>query len=179
MMLFFKALVMLFAGINSYTQSNIYQFQFNNIDGNTISLSQYQGKKILLVNVATQNATTNQYAELQLLHNRFKDSGLVIIAISSNSFGNEPKTNTAIKAYCIANYSITFPLGAKASVKGADIIPLYKWLTTKAENGLMDSEVRGDFQKYLINTEGRLVGVFGARVTPMSEVMINAIRNTQ
>jgi glutathione peroxidase len=160
-------------------QPSIYGFSIPGIETGTINFNNYQGKKILLVNTATTGPAAPQYAELQQLHARFKDSGLVIIAVPSNSFNNEPKTNAEINQFCATNYNISFPQAAKADVKGGNAIDLYKWLTAKTQNTVMDSDVKKDFQKYLINTQGKLVGVFSIKINPMNAVMINAIRSTQ
>lgn len=160
-------------------QTNIYSFQLPGIETGTINLSNYQGKKILLVNSSSQSNNFQQYAELQQLYNKLKDSGLVIIAIPSNSFNTEPQSNSQILQSCSGTFGITFSLAAKSSVKGPDAIPLYKWLAAKTKNTVMDTEVKADFQKYLINSQGKLVGVFAARINPMNEILLNAIRNTQ
>jgi glutathione peroxidase len=173
------SIILVFFVLQIQAQPTIYGFSIPAIETGTINFNNYQGKKILLVNTATTGPAAPQYAELQQLYARFKDSGLVIIAVPSNSFNNESKTNAEIQQYCTSTYNISFPQSAKADVKGGNAIDLYKWLTTKTQNTVMDSDVKKDFQKYLINAQGKLVGVFSAKINPMNAVMINAIRSTQ
>lgn len=140
------------------TEKNIYGFTMNNIDGKPVSLSEYRGKVVLIVNVASKCGLTPQYEELQAMYEQYRDKGLVILAFPANNFlGQEPGTDEQIKEFCSKNYGVTFPVFSKISVKGKDMAPLYKFLTTKGENGVEDSSVKWNFQKYLIDREGRLV----------------------
>ena len=172
-------IISIFLVLQTSAQTTVYGFQIPAIETGTINLNNYQGKKILLVNSASQSNNVQQYAELQQLYIKFKDSGLVIITVPSNSFNTEPQSNAQILQTCINSYGISFPMAAKAAVKGTTAIALYQWLTKKAQNSVMDTEVKTDFQKYLINTQGKLVGVFAARIHPMHDILVKAIRNTQ
>lgn len=154
---------------------SIYSFQLNDIDGNSIALNQYQGKKILFVNIATGSQRVSQLAELQQLQQMFPDS-LVVIGFPSNSFGNEQMSNAQIKQFCQTNYGTTFKLAAKDFVTGTNIQPIYGWLTKVAENGMLSEEVHADFQKYLVNESGTLIGFFSASTKPLSPEIIAAIR---
>lgn len=154
--------------------TSIYTLQFQDTDGNTVSMSQYQNKKILLVNIATNGTRVNQLAGLQQLHQQYGDS-VVIIAFPSNSFGHEPRTNTEIKQFCQSNYGVTFKIAAKNPVAGTGIQSIYFWLAHTSENGVMNGTVGGDFQKFLIDKNGSLIGVFAPSVTPTDSLIVDAL----
>jgi glutathione peroxidase len=156
--------------------SSIYSLQFTDLDGVVTNMSSYQGKKILLVNIATGSPRVSQLAGLQQLHETYGDS-VVIIAFPSNSFGNETRTNAEIKQFCQGNYGVTFKITAKNPVAGAGIQSIYNWLANVGENGMMDGTVGGNFQKFLINKEGLLIGVFAPSVMPTDPEIINALTN--
>lgn len=146
-----------------------YDIPVEALEGGSIDLKAYKGKKILIVNTASKCGYTKQYAELQDLYNKYKDK-LVIIGFPANNFGGqEPGTNTEIKEFCKKNYGVTFPMAAKISVKGDDMAPIYKWLTDKSRNGVLDTEIKWNFGKFLIDEKGNLVKYFPSKVTPMSE----------
>jgi len=149
--------------------TSIYDFKVPSREGSTIDFSKYKGKNILIVNTASQCGYTKQYADLEKLYEKYKDN-LVIIGFPANNFGQqEPGTNAEIKEFCSKNYGVTFPMAEKISVKGEDIHPLFKWLTTKQDNGVMDAEIKWNFTKFLVDKNGKLVAVFPSAVTPMSE----------
>ncbi len=149
--------------------TSIYEFKVPSLDGNTIDFSKYKGKNILIVNTASQCGYTKQYADLEKLYEKYKGN-LVIIGFPANNFGQqEPGTNAEIAEFCSKNYGVTFPMAEKISVKGEDIHPLFKWLTSKQDNGVMDAEIKWNFTKFLIDKNGKLVAVFPSAVTPMSE----------
>jgi glutathione peroxidase len=132
-----------------------FDFTVKTIDGEDFLLSQLKGHKIMVVNVASQCGYTPQYAQLQELYDKYKSNNFTIVAFPANNFGQqEPGTNAEIKDFCSLNYGVTFPLMAKISTKGADIAPIYKWLTDKNENGKENAEVLWNFQKFLIDREG-------------------------
>jgi glutathione peroxidase len=148
---------------------SIYDFKVDALTGGTIDLAAYKGKKILIVNTASECGYTPQYKELEALYEKYKDK-LVIIGFPANNFGGqEPGTNTEIKAFCEKNYGVTFPMAAKISVKGDDMAPIYQWLTQKSQNSVLDAEIKWNFNKFLINENGKLVAYFESKVTPMSE----------
>jgi len=149
--------------------NSIYNFKVEALDGGTIDFKQYKGKKILIVNTASKCGYTPQYEELQKLYDTYK-SKLVIVGFPANNFGGqEPGTNTEIKEFCKKNYGVTFPMAAKISVKGDDMAPIYKYLTSKTENGVLDAEVKWNFGKFLLDENGNLIQYFPSKVTPMSE----------
>lgn len=148
---------------------DIYQFEVPSLEGGTIDFSKFKGKKILVVNTASKCGFTPQYAGLEELYKKYSDN-LVIVGFPANNFGDqEPGTNTEIKEFCTRNYGVTFPMAAKVSVKGDDIAPIFKWLTRKSENGVMDVEIKWNFTKFLLNEHGELIAAFESKVTPMSD----------
>jgi glutathione peroxidase len=151
------------------TAKSIYDFKVEALDGGTIDFSTFKGKKILIVNTASECGYTPQYEGLQKLYDTYKDK-LVIVGFPANNFGGqEPGTNTEIKEFCKKNYGVTFPMAAKISVKGDDMAPIYKYLTSKAENGILDAVVGWNFGKFLLDEKGTLLQYFPSKVTPMSE----------
>lgn len=166
---------LLFLAIAAHLGS-IYDFQVTDVDNNTINFSNFQGKKILLVNIATGSTNVSQLEQLQQLQQQHTDS-LVVIGFPSNSLGHEPRSNSEIKQFCQEQYGANFRLAAKGSVRGADIQPLYNWLTHQSENGVLSNEVLADFQKFLVGRNGLLIGVFGPGVNPMDSTILNAISN--
>ena len=155
--------------------TSIYTYKVEGLAGQEIDFADYKGKKILVVNVASECGYTPQYAQLQELYTEFKDK-LVIIGFPSNDFGaQEPGTNSEIAQFCTKNFGVTFPMTAKVNVKGEQIHPIYQWLTHQSLNGKMDSEVQWNFQKYLINTDGELLAMFPSAIDPCSDTVIRAI----
>ncbi len=143
------------------TDKSIHQFTMNDIDGKPVSLKQYEGKILILVNVASKCGKTPQYAELEAYYKKHQGDDIVILGFPANNFmGQEPGTDSEIKQFCTSKYGVTFPMFSKISVKGKDIHPLYEFLTKKELNGVMDTSVKWNFQKYLIDKEGRLVTFF-------------------
>lgn len=153
-------------------QKSIYDFTVETIDGQQLSFADLKGKKIMIVNTASKCGNTPQYKDLELLNKAYKQK-LVIIGFPANNFMNqEPGTNAEIKEFCNSKYGVTFPIMSKISVKGDDIHPLYKWLTSKSANGVLDSEVAWNFQKYLIDENGNLVGFFKPAVKPLADEVV-------
>ncbi len=157
--------------------TSIYDFSIDGLTGGTVNLGDYKGKKVLIVNTASKCGLTPQYSQLEELYRKY-NSRLVIVGFPANNFGNqEPGTDEEIAEFCELNYSVTFPMTTKISVKGDDMHPLYRWLTSKRLNGFADSEVRWNFQKYLIDEDGNLIAVFDPGVQPLSEEIIKAVEN--
>lgn len=147
----------------------IYDFKVPSLDGKTIDFKKFKGKKILIVNTASACGYTPQYADLEKLHQQYKDK-LVVVGFPANNFGQqEPGNNDEIRDFCKKNYGVSFPMAAKVSVKGEDMHPLFKWLTTKSLNGKMDAEIKWNFTKFLIDENGELLAKFESRVKPLSE----------
>jgi glutathione peroxidase len=155
---------------------SIYDIKISSIENELIDLSQFKGKKILFVNVASKCGYTSQYAELQQLHETYNEN-LVIIGVPCNQFmGQEPGSNEEIVEFCQKNYGVTFLMTEKVDVKGTNQHKLYKWLTSKELNGSTDSIVKWNFQKYLVNEEGELVDFFTSNVKPMDEKITNYLK---
>ncbi len=157
------------------SQKSIYDFSLNSIEGKAVSLSQFKGKKMLLVNVASQCGYTPQYKDLEALHNKYKDK-LVVIGFPANNFGaQEPGSNAEISTFCQKNYGVTFLMMEKISVKGDDKHPLYKWLSSKEENGVCNEAPGWNFCKYLIDEKGNIIQFFKSGVNPLSEEITSKI----
>lgn len=159
------------------TKSTVYSFKVKDINGDTFDFETLKGKKILIVNTASKCGLTPQYELLQKVYEENKNNNFVIIGFPANNFGaQEPGTESEIATFCQKNYGVTFPMMSKISVKGDDIHSLYKFLTSKSANGLQDSEVEWNFQKYLIGEEGYLEKVVSPRVLPTDEEITNWIK---
>ncbi|UUC44680.1 glutathione peroxidase [Flavobacterium cerinum] len=155
---------------------SIYQFKVKDIEGKTFDFSKLKGKKIMVVNTASECGLTPQYEQLQKLYTQYKDKNLIIVGFPANNFGaQEPGSNKEIATFCSKNYGVTFPMMEKISVKGEDMHPLYHFLTEKSKNGLQDSQVEWNFQKYLINEKGNLVKVISPKTLPDSKEVIDWI----
>ncbi|WP_413512274.1 glutathione peroxidase [Myroides odoratus] len=151
----------------SKNQQSIYQFKVNDLYGNEFDFASLKGKKILIVNTASECGLTPQYEQLQSLYEEFGGDNFVIIGFPANNFGNqEPGSNEQIATFCKANFGVTFPMMDKVSVKGEDMAPIYKFLTQKSLNGFADSNVEWNFQKYLIDEKGHVVQVINPRILP-------------
>ena len=148
-------------------KQNIYQFKVEDLSGKPFDFNSLKGKKILIVNTASKCGLTPQYKELEALYKKYKDQNFVIVGFPANNFGQqEPGTNAEISTFCELNYGVTFPMMSKIFVKGADMHPVYQFLTQKSKNGLQDSEVEWNFQKYLINEKGELEQVIKPQTLP-------------
>jgi len=153
-----------------------HSFIVTTIDGVEYDLAQLKGKKVMVVNVASKCGLTPQYKDLENLYQKYKDKNFVIVGFPANNFlKQEPGTNEDIKEFCTKNYGVSFLMMGKISVKDEDQHQLYKWLTTKALNGVMDSEVKWNFQKYLIDENGNLVNFIPPREKPDTDVVIKWI----
>jgi len=153
-------------------QSGFYDFKVKTLEGEDFNLASLKGKKVMVVNTASKCGYTPQYKDLEELYMQYEGK-LVIIGFPANNFLNqEPGSALEIRQFCTDKYSVTFPLMEKISVKGKDMHPLYKWLTSKELNGVMDSEVKWNFQKYLIDENGKLVDVLYSKEKPGSEKVI-------
>lgn len=152
-------------------------FKMAGIDGNDVDLGQYKGKVVLLVNVASECGYTPQYKGLQELYQKYGQDGLVVIGVPSNDFGKqEPGTNAQIKDFCKSTYKVSFPLLGKVVVKGDHKVPLYQFLTAKDTNPKYAGEIGWNFEKFLIDRKGQVVGRFKSGVEPMSEPLTSAIK---
>jgi glutathione peroxidase len=155
---------------------NFHSFTAKTIDGKDLDLSTFKGKKVLVVNTASECGLTPQYKDLEALYKQYKDQNLVIIGFPANNFmGQEPGSNSEIKSFCSKNYGVTFQMMEKISVKGDDKHPIYKYLTEKKENGKIDVEVSWNFQKFMIDENGNLVDYASPRTSPKDEKIIKFI----
>lgn len=156
--------------------NTIYDFKVKDLAGAEFDFTSLKGKKIMIVNTASECGLTPQYEQLQTVYETYKDKNFVIVGFPANNFGaQEPGTNEQIATFCKKNYGVTFPMMAKISVKGKDMHPIYQYLTQKVKNGLQDSEVQWNFQKYLIDENGHLVKVISPRTLPNDAEIINWI----
>ncbi|KAF0129511.1 MAG: glutathione peroxidase [Bacteroidetes bacterium] len=158
-------------------QKSFHDFVVKDIDGKDFPLSSLKGKKVMVVNTASKCGLTPQYAKLEKLYKEYGGKGFIIIGFPANNFlSQEPGSNEQIKSFCTDEYGVSFPMMSKISVKGDDMHPLYQWLTEKDKNGLEDSSVSWNFQKYLIDENGKLVKVVSPRTDPLDEDIIAWIK---
>jgi len=157
-------------------QSSFYNLKTKDIDGHDFDFNSLKGKKVMIVNTASKCGFTPQYEQLQELYEKYGDKNFVILGFPANNFmGQEPGTLEEIKEFCSVNYGVTFPMMEKISVKGKDIDPVYQWLTEKEKNGVEESKVKWNFQKYLINEKGELEKIFYSRTSPTDPQIIEWI----
>jgi glutathione peroxidase len=160
----------------THAVKNIYGFKVKALDGGTIKLKNYKGKKIMIVNTASKCGNTPQYEELEKLYEQYKDK-LVIIGFPANNFGEqEPGTNEEIKEFCKKNYGVTFPMAGKISVKGDDIAPIYQYLTDEAKKKGIENPVKWNFTKFLLDENGALIAVISHKTKPMSEEVLKYLQ---
>ena len=151
---------------------SIYDYNLISIDGDSISMSEYKGKKILIVNVASWWGHTPQYAGLQTLYEKYKND-LVVLGFPANNFLQEPGKNAKIKSFCSTKYGVTFPMFEKTNVKKSDNQnPLYVWLSNKELNGWNDKSPSWNFCKYLIDGNGNLIKMFSPKIEPLDNEIV-------
>ena len=156
--------------------TTIHEFTLNSIDGQPVSLAQFKGKVVLIVNVASRCGFTPQYAGLEALYAKYKDKGFVVLGFPANNFlWQEPGTNGEIQAFCSTKYHVTFPMFAKVSVKGSNKAPLYQFLTDKKANPSTGGGIGWNFTKFLAGRDGKVIARFGSKVAPESPELIDAI----
>lgn len=159
-------------------KETIYQFKVKDLSGKEFDFASLKGKKILVVNTASKCGLTPQYKDLQALYDTYKGQNFVIVGFPANNFASqEPGTNAEIATFCEMNYGVTFPMMDKISVKGDDMAPIYKFLTQKSKNGVQDSEVEWNFQKYLINEQGELVKVISPKTLPTDKEIVDWVKS--
>jgi glutathione peroxidase len=160
----------------SAQSTSIYNFTMDSIDGKPVSLGSFNGKVVLVVNVASKCGFTPQYAALESLYEKYKDKGFVIIGVPANNFmSQEPGTNAEIKTFCSNKYNVTFPMMSKVSVKGDDKAPLYTFLTDKASDPQFGGDIKWNFTKFLFDRSGKPVARFEPATTPDSPEVIAAV----
>jgi glutathione peroxidase len=173
------AIIVFSMSIIAQPNKSFHDFSVQTLEGEEFDLSQLAGSKVLVVNTASKCGFTPQYAELQELYEKYREENFIIIGFPANNFmRQEPGTNEEIRQFCRRNYGVSFPMMAKISVKGKDMHPVYQWLTRKEQNGKMDSSIKWNFQKYMIDENGRLVGMVTPRTKPFDPSIINWIEGT-
>lgn len=154
------------------------EYKVTDISGESFSLKSLKGKKVMIVNTASECGLTPQYKDLESLYEQYRDKNFVIVGFPANNFGSqEPGTNAQIAQFCEKNFGVTFPMMSKISVKGDDMSPVYEFLTKKSKNGVEDSEVQWNFQKYLLNEKGELVKVIPPQTSPKDEKIIDWLKS--
>ncbi|HEV3263064.1 MAG TPA: glutathione peroxidase [Gemmataceae bacterium] len=177
------ALAILFASLSAADEvketkkvAPVLNFKMKRLDGKEVNLSTYQGKVVLIVNVASQCGFTPQYKGLEALHEKYAKDGLAILGVPANDFGKqEPGTSAEIASFCKKNYHVKFDMLSKVPVKGKEQVPLYKYLTAKDTNPKFAGAIRWNFTKFLISRDGEIVARFEPTVTPESEEVVQAI----
>jgi glutathione peroxidase len=166
--IFIKTLSTTNKPIKMSASKSLYDIKINSLQGKSLDLLSFKGKKVLFVNVASKCGFTPQYKDLQKLHDEYQDS-LVVIGVPCNQFGKqEPGNSTEIEEFCEVNYGVSFLITEKVDVKGSEQHPLYNWLTKKIENGRKNSSVKWNFQKYLIDENGELIDYYFSITSPTS-----------
>jgi len=170
-------LVLLTMSFALQAQDNIYAFTVKDISGQEFKLASLKGKKVLIVNTASKCGLTPQYKDLEKLYQEYKDQNFVIIGFPANNFAKqEPGSDEEIAEFCEKNYGVSFPMMSKISVKDDEIDPLYSWLTLKEKNGVMDAQVKWNFQKFMINEDGELVDVAWPMEKPYNKKIIKWLK---
>jgi glutathione peroxidase len=160
-------------------QTGFYDLKAETITGEEIAMSEFKGKKIMIVNVASKCGLTPQYKELQALYLEYAESNFVIIGFPANNFlSQEPGSDEEIAQFCELNYGVTFPMMSKISVKGKDIHPVYEWLTTEDLNGVWSGNISWNFQKFLIDENGNFVKTLGPRTSPLDDEVTGWIKGS-
>ena len=177
--LFLMGFFVLMAAMPVFAENvGVHQFEMNLIEGDKVSLSEYKNKVVLIVNVASKCGFTNQYQGLQTIYEKYKDKDFVVLGFPSNDFmGQEPGTNVEIQNFCQLNYGVTFPMFEKIKVKGKDMHPLYSYLTSSDDHPKHTGKISWNFNKFLIDKEGRVVNRFGSRVKPESKELVQALES--
>jgi len=167
---------LLFAMTLSLSAQSIHSFNVKSIDGSALNLAKFKGKKILIVNTASKCGYTPQYEALEKVYEQYKDK-LVILGFPCNQFGGqEPGTNEEIVAFCKKNYGVSFPLADKIDVKGDNTAPIYQWLTQKAKNGVLDASISWNFNKFLLDENGKMIAYFPSNVKPDSDAILSYLK---
>jgi glutathione peroxidase len=173
---FFSFLVFQSFKAENNNKKSIYDFTMKDIDGHSVSLSQYKGKVVVFINVASKCGFTPQYESIEKFYETYKDKGVVVLGFPANNFfGQEPGTDEEIKTFCTSKYNVTFPMFSKISVKGDDMNPLYQFLTKKELNGSTDNSVKWNFHKIIVDKSGKVVTEFSSKTKPTDEEFLKTI----
>lgn len=167
----------LICGLGFSQAQSFHSFETKTLEGEKFNLESLKGKKILVVNTASKCGLTPQYEDLEKLYKEYGGDNFTIVGFPANDFlKQEPGTNDEIREFCTKNYGVSFPMMHKISVKGDDMDPIYQWLTQQEKNGVMDSEVKWNFQKYMIDEDGKLVDFASPKTKPFDEKIVNWIK---
>ncbi len=167
---------MILASALMVNAQSIHSFKVKGLDGKQIDFASFKGKKILVVNTASKCGYTPQYESLEKVYEQYKNK-LVIIGFPCNQFGGqEPGSNEEIADFCKKNYGVTFPLADKIDVKGATMAPIYQWLTQKSKNGVVDANISWNFNKFLLDENGKMIAYFPSNVKPDSEEILSRVK---
>ena len=170
MVILFSAFMFNAETSNSIQKMNFYDFKVTDINGETFDFSSLKGQRVLVVNTASECGYTKQYKQLEELYEMYADKKFTIIGFPANDFGGqEPGSDAEIATFCEKNYGVTFPMMSKITVKGDKMSPVYKWLTSKAENGVSDGNVKWNFHKFLVDENGMWVAELPSSVTPLDD----------
>ncbi len=168
--------IILMTAITTINAQSIHGFTVKGIDGKDIKMSSFKGKKILVVNTASKCGYTPQYEALEKVYEQYKDK-LVIIGFPCNQFGGqEPGSNEEIVAFCKKNYGVTFPLADKIDVKGENTAAIYQWLTQKSKNGVVDATISWNFNKFLLDENGKMIAYYPSNVKPDSQDILSHLK---
>ncbi|MEX2588900.1 MAG: glutathione peroxidase [Chitinophagales bacterium] len=163
--------------VNAADYNSVHDFAMENIYGEPVKLVDYKGKVLLIVNTASKCGLTPQYEELEKLYQEYKDQGLMILGFPANNFMNqEPGTDEEILKFCKENYGVSFDMFSKISVKGKDTHPLYEYLTSKEQNGVLDTKVSWNFQKFLVDKEGKVITTFSPKTSVYDAEALSKIK---
>lgn len=165
---------MLLVATSLAAQTSVYQYKIIPLTGSEININDFKNKMVLVVNISSKSERSAQVQELNTLCERFADKGLVVIAVPSDDFSKEQKSDEEL-AQIYSNLSANFIITKKSKVKGQAACPLYEWLSLKSNNGIMDNEITGDFQKFLIDRKGNIISVFSGRISPLDPLITNSI----
>ena len=156
---------------------NLHSFKANTLEGKEFDFASLKGKKVLIVNTASECGYTPQYKDLQALYTKYSSKNFVIIGFPCNDFGGqEPGNGSEIKSFCQKNYGVTFPLAEKIEVKGENAAAIYKWLCSKEQNGVLDAEIKWNFNKFLLDENGKMLAYFPSKTTPDSEEILKYLK---
>ena len=168
--------ILLMASMTALNAQSIHGFTVKSIDGKDIKMSSFKGKKILIVNTASKCGYTPQYESLEKVYEQYKDK-LVIIGFPCNQFGGqEPGSNQEIVDFCKKNYGVTFPLADKVDVKGENTAAIYQWLTQKSKNGLVDATISWNFNKFLLDENGKMIAYYPSNIKPDSDAILSHLK---
>ena len=169
-------MVMILSSATSVKQKTIHDFKIESIDGKTINFSKFKGKKLLIVNTASKCGYTPQYKALEELQQKYKGK-LVVVGFPSDNFGGQEfQQNSEIKEFCQKNYGVTFPLTTRVDVKGETATPIFKYLCDKTQNGVLDAKIGWNFNKFIVDENGKLLAYFDSKTKPDSPEVLKYLQ---